>query len=168
MDYGVVDPKFVDYQNVPFMAAVFSPLQLIERLDNQEVVESLRSLFHFLIPSTAFLALLVASCLLYRLSSALFGCLGTSSRPLRRKPQLTILAYFNMVFLFFIGLFFEANLNTESVLVRTDDLLYSIKQILGTQREFCLFEESLETDFLKKVSLSPLIELAVRVSVCPF
>ena len=142
IDYGVVDPKFVDYLTYPNSAVAMVPLQLIERLANQQMEKSLSSFFHFLVPSTAFLALLATSCLLKWLLPALI-CLAKKSRPSRKKLQLKILKIlwlFYFLFSFFIQQFFCGNLNTENVVVRTDDLLYSKEQVLRTNKELCVFK----------------------------
>ena len=151
MDYGAVDPKFVDYLNVPFATFIYSPAQLISKLINKRVEQSLLALFNFLMPSPAFLTLLAASCLVYWLSSALFSHLP---KPPRRRLQLKILAFFYLLFLFFIHEFFSDNLNTSNVIVKTSDLLDSIDQILRTQKELCFLENGPETNFMRNVSFS--------------
>ena len=152
LDYGTIDPNFVDYLNVPFGVASFSPLQLIDRFANQVVKKSLSSLYHFLVPSTAFLALMTVGCLLYWLSSELFLRLEKSSRPSGKRLRLKTLSFFYLLFLFYIQQFFGANLNTMSVVVSTLELLYSNDQILRTQKEFCALEQGAELDFYKNVS----------------
>ena len=158
MDYGAVDPKFVNYLNVPFVAHSVSPLQLIERLTRQNVDKSLSSLFYFFVPSTSFLAIIAAGILLYLVASVLFSRFGKPSTPSRlslptgKKLQLKIVSFFYMLFMFFNGQFFGGNLNTENIVVRTDDFLYSKDQILETQKEFCGLEEGAETDIYKNVS----------------
>ena len=63
------------------------------------------------------------------------------------------LLFFDLLFLFYIRQFFGGNLNTENVMVRTDELLYSKDQILNTKKEFCSVEDSVENDIIKNVSL---------------
>lgn len=156
MDYGAIDPKFVDYLNVPLIATGVSPLQMIKKVTNEKVVESLSSLFHFLVPSTGFLTLVLVGGLLYWAVSSLFSRFKKSAGllPSRRKLQRKIVAFFLLLFLFFMGKFFEGNLNTSNVVVRTDDLLYSKEQILKTKKEFCFPEKSSEVNFFKNVSCS--------------
>ena len=153
MDYRVVNPEYVDYLNLPVMGVGFSPCQLIKRLANQQVDRSLWSLFHFLMPSTGLLTLILAACLLYLASSALFLHLKRL-KSLRESGRVSIklVSLFYFLFLFFIRYLFEGNLNTSNVLVRTDELIYSKEQILNTQKEFCFLEKSKEVDFLKDVS----------------
>ena len=155
MDYGGVDPKFVNYLNVPFIEFGFSPAQLIKKKVNHRVEQSLSSLYHFLVPSTGLLALIAAGGLLYLLFAALFSLAKRPLRPSRKRLQLKIVSFFYLIFLFFIQIFFESNLNTSNIVVRTDDLLYSLEQVLQTQREFCFLEKSREAQFLQNVS-SPL------------
>ena len=155
MDYGVIDSKFVYYSNVPFTAMTVSPAHLIKSVKDQKVVESLSSLFHFLVPSTQFLTLTLVGCLLYWALSSMFSRLKKSARllPSRRKLQRKIVSFFFLLFWFFIQQFFEGNLNTSNVVVQTDELLYSKEQILKTNKEFCFWEEGGEMDLLKNVSL---------------
>ena len=141
---------------MPWYAGGFSPYQIIERPDNQKTDQNLWTLFHFLVPSASFLALVAAGCLLYWLSSALLSRIKKTSplQSFRKKTQLKILAFFYVLFLFFIWQFFSGNLNTDNVVVSTDDLLYSEEQILRTQKEFCFFEKGPEENFLKNVRSS--------------
>ena len=149
----MIDPKLLDYPNVPFLAAAFSPFHLIKGWTVQKADQSLTSLFHFLMPSFSFLALMSTGCLLYWLTLALLSRFKRSTSPSsRRKLQLKILAFFSLLFLFFVGQFFVSNLNTRKVVVSTDQLLYSKDQILKTQKEFCFFEIGAEFDFLKNLS----------------
>ena len=163
MDYGAVDPKFVDYLKVPFLVYVISPLQILDRVQRlaiQKVDQSLSSLFHFFMPSTSFLTLVVAGSLLFLVASVLFSCfekpsISLPSRlwlPTGRKLRLKIISFFYLLFMFFNGQFFEGNLNTENIMVRTDDLLHSIEQVLRTQKEPCFVEGGAEMDFYKNVS----------------
>ena len=152
----MIDPKFVDYLNVPYMAATISPFQLIKKVTKQKAVQNLSSLFHFLMPSTGFLTLVLVGCLLYWAFSWLLTRFQKSARSLasRRKRQTKIVSFFFLLFLSFMGQFFGGNLNTSNVVVRTDDLLYSKGQILKTKKEFCFLEKSSEMDFVKNVGAS--------------
>ena len=132
IDYGAVDPKFVDYLNFPNSAFGFSPFQTIERLVNQRMEQSLFSLFHFLIPSTAFLALMTSGCLLMWLFSTMLSGYG-------KNTQIKILSFCYLLFLFFVQQLFGGNLNTDNVVVRTDDLLSSKEQVLRTNKELCVY-----------------------------
>ena len=155
MEYGSIGATFVEYPNRPFIAVASSPVQLIEKkaiekATNQSAVESLWSLFHFLVPSARFLTLALVGCLLYWLFSWLFTRFQKSAR---RKLPMKIASFFFVVFLFFLEELFYSTLSTESVLVKTDDLLSSKEQLLGTKKEFCFWERGTETDFFKNVSI---------------
>lgn len=101
-------------------------------------------------PATGLLFLLVAGCLLYSVSTYLFSSLKKPKKlSSKRTLQLKIVRFFFILFLFITFLLFAAGLNTENVVVPTEDLLYSKEQILKTEKEFC-FAES-EMNFLKNV-----------------
>ena len=153
LDFGSIHPDLVNYQKVPFLAESVSPLQLIKKVTDQKVVESLWTLFHFLVPSVSFLTLVLVGCLLYWLVLLLFSRfkISTGQQPSRKNLQTKITAFFFLCFFFFMGQLFEACLNTSSIVVRTDQLLYSKKQILETRKEFCFWEKGSEMDFLEKV-----------------
>lgn len=157
MEYGGIDEKFVRYMNKPFMASSVSPLQLIRKVTNQKVdgsQSSLSSLFHFLIPSTEYLTFALSGCLIYWIVSRLFFWFKrpADQRPPSSNLQTKIVSFFFGLFLFYILQFFGNSLNTQNVMVPTDDLLYSREQILKTRKEFCFGEKSTEVNFLKNVS----------------
>ena len=128
MEYGVVHPTFVAYATAPYISAEFWPLQLIKKIDNQEVVKSFSSLYHFLVPSTGLLALALIGCLLYWVISSLFSRFKRQIRSLPTKRNFQKVAF--VFFLFFVKEIYNNLLNTDNVLVNTDELLYSRKQIL--------------------------------------
>ena len=134
MEFGSIDSKYVDFLGAPFLAFGFSPGHLIERLTSQKAERSLSVLYHFLVPSTAYLALMVTGLLLFRLASALFRN-WKPRQPSRRKVRLRLLSFLYLFFVFFMSHFFGGNLNTQNVVVRTDGLLYSKEQILKTNKE---------------------------------
>lgn len=154
MQIGSIHPKFADYLSLPILGAAVSPIQLIDkRADKTPEVESLSSLLEFLVPPTWFLRLTLIGCLLCWLISLLFsGSKKFGRLQCRRKLQMKIIASCVVIYLFFIQQFVTGNLNTESVIVETDQLLYSKKQVLETKREFCFAEKGAEEDFWKEVS----------------
>ena len=153
MDYGGISTKFVNYMNRPVLVFGMSPAQFIEKEPRQEVDKNFAGLVDFLMPPPGLIALLAAGGLLYWLSLALFLHLKKPSLPSRRR-WIIIVSFFYVLFLFFVGQFFSGNLNTENIVVQTDDLIYSKEQILQTQKTFCFFEKSNEIDFFKDVSSS--------------
>ena len=151
-----MDPNLVSYTNFPVLAESPSPLQLIKKVTDQKVVEeSLSSLFHFLAPSTEFLALALVGYLLYWIVSWLFSWFRkpVNQLPSGRNLQTKILAFFLMLYLFCIKEIYSNLLNTNNVIVQTDDLLYSKEQILETRKEFCFWEKGSETTFMENVSM---------------
>ena len=161
MELGSIGPEYVSFCRIPFGTAAFSPFQIIKKSTNQKAVQNLSSLdsiqqlFEFLVPSVGFLALALAGCLIYWVVSRLFVHFKKSSiLTFRRNLQTKIFLLFFVVFLFHIKQFYEISLNTSSVLVRTDDLLYSKKHILRTKKEFCFLEKGSEVDFLRNVRLT--------------
>ena len=138
IEYGTIDNKFVGYLSVPFISTTVSPFLLIDRLAIESVKKSFSALFHFLMPSTGFLTLLMAAFLLNWIFSALFWRLK-KGRPPKRNRQIKILLFFKLLFLFFLRLLFSGNLNTENLVVQTDDLLYSKEQIIKTEKEWVFF-----------------------------
>ena len=162
-DNGVIHPRFADIPNVPNVAEAISPSHLVkqfrqvadQQVIDQNLVESLLSLFHFLIPSASFLTFALVGCLVYWTVSWLFSKIQKSSLPSRRNLQMKIVSFFFMLFIFYIEQFTSNSLSTENLIVRTDSLLYSRQQILETKREFCFWEKgSGEMDLYKKVTLA--------------
>lgn len=154
LDYGGIDTtKFVDFLNSPFMAIQFSPFQLIGS-SGPQIDKGLWNLYQFLMPSTSFVALFLAGCLLYLVATYL---LSPSSFSLFKKPTRSSRLKLKLVFVFFLFFlllmhqFFESNLNTENVIVETNEILYSEEKILRTKKEFCFMEKGEEMDYLKNV-----------------
>lgn len=142
------------------MSTTFSPLQLIKRTTDQKVVESLsgldsiKKLFDFLVPSVEFLTLALAGYLLYWLVSWLFSRFEKWANllPSGRTLQMKIFSFLFVLFSFYTQEIYGNLLSTESVVVRTDDLLYTKEQILKTNKEFCFWESGSEMDILVNVS----------------
>lgn len=139
---SILNPK------TPFIARTVTTLQLIKKETNQKIVESLsgvnpikqlKQLIDFLLPSTSFLMLALAGCLLYWLASTLSARFKKSASllPSGRNLQKMILSFFFALFLFLIHQFFEGSLNTDNVVISTVNLLYSKDQIRKTKKEFC-------------------------------
>lgn len=119
------------------------------------MVKSLRNLFNFLVPSVQFLTFALIGCLLFWIVSWLFSRFKRQERsmPARRNLPKKIVSFFFVVFLFYVLQFYANTLNTESIVVNTEDLLFSKDQILKTNKEFCFWENSAtEINFFKNVS----------------
>lgn len=146
MEYGTIDQRFVDYTEKPAISLSVLPIQTIERAQaNQDA--TLMKMLDFLVPSAHFLLLCLAGMGLWGLARWSFAYFKRVGSNLRIK----ILSFFALLFLWWIGEFFNGNLNTTNVLSDTSDLLYSKEQLIQTKREFCFLEQSSELDVFKKV-----------------
>lgn len=152
MEYGGLDTHFVDQLSVPVATSSLSPFQLIKKTTNQKVVKNLSSFLDFLMPSIEFLTLTLVGCLLYYAVSWLFSRKSAGLRPSIRSLQ--IISFSFTLFMFCIEQLFSASLNTEHVVIRTDNMLYSKEQLVETKREFCFWERGAEEEFFEKVSCS--------------
>ena len=158
LDYGSIGSQFVGYLNVPFMARSVSPLQLISNnkmVESLSTIKAIQQLLDFLMPSTSFLMLTLAVCLVYWVVTTLFTHFKKSlerSAPYESLLPARIVPFFFTCFIFFIHQFFEASLNTDNVVVSTENLLYSKEQVLKTNKEFCFWETGSEEEFFKSVS----------------
>lgn len=93
LEFGSEKPDLVDYLSIPFQTYPFFPIQLFDRFENRKIGQSLSDLYRFLIPSTAFLTLLITGLLIYQLASALFWKTNLSS-PSKRKLRIKLLTFF--------------------------------------------------------------------------
>lgn len=151
MEFETIQPEFVNYIGVPVMDERISPVQTVEREADQAIIDlSLSSSFHFWMPSTDLLLLMVAGHLLYLVSSFL---IRKSIKRSLSSGNLKILSFFYLIFTFFMNEFLADSISTDHLIVRTDNILYSREQILSTNKEFCSFENGVEFDFVKRVSL---------------
>ena len=156
IELGMIGLNFVNFIEVPLAAERISPVQMVEREVDQATIDlSLSSSFRFWVPSTDLLLLMVIGCLIHFVISFLFQCsIKRTQAPPGSNLKLKILSFFYLLFIFFTEEFFGNSLSSEQVIVRTDGLLYSRDNILNTNKEFCFFENSVEFEFMIKVSLS--------------
>lgn len=155
MEFGTISNDLVDYLGTPFFTTSFSPLQLIEKMNQKSAHLPDGAMFEFLAPPLNFLFIVMVGFLIYRVLLLLFlRSKRSSGGPFQQTWQIKMLTLANLLFLFFNRKLFEGNLNTSNVLVKTDELLYSEEQVLNTQKEFCFVDESSRVNYLKNVSIT--------------
>ena len=110
--------------------------------EKKRATKSFASLAELLVPSLEFLAATMAGILVYLICLGLFSlCLAKLPGGSRESHlPIKILAFFFMLFWFFIDQLYNGNLSTESITVDVSDLLYSEEQLRRTDKEPCFLD----------------------------
>lgn len=158
MDFSI-DQSLVGYSDV-LLSIAYHPFQLIKRNTQLQHEKSLAKLIRFLIPSSSFLVFFVFTLMLYlvdlflQLKSSHLKKIRIGYKLLHPNLRLRVVTISFVVFMFFIKSFFGSNINTSTVILDYRDLLYSNKQLLGTTKELCFLEKSIECKYFEKVRVA--------------